>query len=104
LSLTAKGLTTGEFAAHFADVYGATVSRDTISRITDKVIAEMTDWCNRPLESVYPVVFIGAVHVKIRDGQSRKFYARAQSTNPRFPWNPSAAMLTYRLKAPRSFR
>jgi putative transposase len=51
LSLTAKGLTTGEVAAHFADVYGATVSKDTISRITDKVIEEMTDWCNRPLES-----------------------------------------------------
>jgi transposase-like protein len=69
LSLTAKGLTTGEVAAHFADVYGATVSRDTISRITDKVIAEMTDWCNRPLESMYPVVLIDAIHVKIRDGQ-----------------------------------
>lgn len=69
LSLTAKGLTTGEVAAHFADVYGASVSRDTISRITDKVIAEMTEWCNRPLEPVYPVVFIDAIHVKIRDGQ-----------------------------------
>jgi putative transposase len=51
LSLTAKGLTTGEVAAHFADVYGATVSKDTISRITDKVIGEMAEWCNRPLES-----------------------------------------------------
>jgi putative transposase len=69
LSLTAKGLTTGEIAAHFGDVYGATVSKDTISRITDKVIEEMTEWCNRPLESVYPVVFIDAIHVKIRDGQ-----------------------------------
>ena len=69
LSLTAKGLTTGEVAAHFADIYGATVSKDTISRITDKVVAEMTEWCNRPLEAVYPVVFIDAIHVKIRDGQ-----------------------------------
>lgn len=69
LSLTAKGLTTGEVAAHFADVYGATVSKDTISRITDKVIGEMAEWCNRPLESVYPVVFIDAIFVKIRDGQ-----------------------------------
>ena len=51
LSLTAKGLTTGEIAAHVDDVYGATVSKDTISRITDKVIEEMTEWCNRPLES-----------------------------------------------------
>ncbi len=50
LSLTAKGLTTGEIAAHFDDVYGATVSKDTVSRITDKVIEEMTEWCHRPLE------------------------------------------------------
>jgi putative transposase len=50
LSLTAKGLTTGEIAAHFQDIYGATVSKDTISRITDKVVAEMAEWCNRPLE------------------------------------------------------
>lgn len=69
LSLTAKGLTTGEIAAHFADIYGATVSKDTISRITDKVVAEMAEWCNRPLEPVYPVVFIDAINVKIRDGQ-----------------------------------
>ncbi|GAA3852995.1 hypothetical protein GCM10022380_83590 [Amycolatopsis tucumanensis] len=69
LSLSAKGLTTGEIAAHFDDVYGAKVSKDTISRITDKVVAEMTEWANRPLDRVYPVLFIDAIHVKIRDGQ-----------------------------------
>jgi transposase-like protein len=69
LSLSAKGLTTGEIAAHFDEVYGATVSKDTISRITDKVLGEMTEWCNRPLDAVYPVVFIDAIHLKIRDGQ-----------------------------------
>ncbi len=69
LSLTARGLTTGEIAAHFAEVYGATVSRDTISRITDKVIEEMTEWRNRPLDRVYPVLFIDAIVVKVRDGQ-----------------------------------
>ena len=69
LSLTARGLTTGEIAAHFAEVYGATVSKDTISRITDKVIDEMTEWRNRPLDRVYPVLFIDAIVVKIRDGQ-----------------------------------
>ncbi|MCZ4564260.1 IS256 family transposase [Rhodococcus sp. IEGM 1401] len=69
LSLTAKGLTTGEVSAHFQDIYGATVSKDTISRITDKVVGEMTEWQNRPLERVYPVMFIDAVHVKVRDGQ-----------------------------------
>jgi putative transposase len=69
LSLTARGLTTGEIAAHFAEVYGAKVSRDTISRITDKVIEEMTEWRNRPLDRVYPVLFIDAIVVKVRDGQ-----------------------------------
>jgi transposase-like protein len=69
LSLSAKGLTTGEIAAHFADVFGARVSKDTISRITEKVIGEMTEWQNRPLDRVYPVVFIDAIHVKVRDGQ-----------------------------------
>ena len=69
ISLAAKGLTTGEIAAHFADVYGAQVSRDTISRITDRVLEEMAAWQSRPLDSVYPVVFIDAIVVKIRDGQ-----------------------------------
>jgi putative transposase len=76
LSLSAKGLTTGEIAAHFADVYGATVSKDTISRITDTVVAEMTEWRDRPLDPVYPVIFIDAINVKVRDGQvtNRPFY------------------------------
>jgi putative transposase len=69
LSLTARGLTTGEIAAHFAEVYGAKVSKDTISRITDKVVEEMSSWQARPLDRVYPVVFVDAIVVKIRDGQ-----------------------------------
>lgn len=68
ISLSAKGLTTGEISALFAEVWGADVSKDTISKITDKVLAEMTDWQNRPLDTVYPVVFIDAMVVKIRDG------------------------------------
>ena len=66
LSLYAKGLTTGEISAHFAEIYGASVSKETISRITDKVIEEMTDWCNRPLDGVYAAVFIDAIMVKVR--------------------------------------
>lgn len=69
LSLSAKGLTTGEIAAHFDDVYGAKVSKDTISRITDKVVGELAEWANRPLDRVYPVIFVDAIHVKVRDGQ-----------------------------------
>src|SRR5262245_55738217 len=48
LSLYAKGLTTGEISAHFAEIYGASVSKETISRVTDKVIDEMADWAVRP--------------------------------------------------------
>jgi len=69
ISLTAKGLTTGEVQAHLAETYGTDVSRETISKITDSILAEMAEWCCRPLERVYPVVFIDAMVVKIRDGQ-----------------------------------
>ena len=69
LSLSAKGLTHGEISAHLAEVYGASVSKQTISTITDKVIDGMVEWQNRPLDPVYPVVFLDAVQVKIRDGQ-----------------------------------
>jgi putative transposase len=69
ISLSAKGLTTGEVQAHLAEVYGAQVSRQTISTITDKVLEGMTEWQNRPLDPVYPVLFIDAIHVKVRDGK-----------------------------------
>ncbi|MBQ0905617.1 IS256 family transposase [Micromonospora sp. U21] len=77
LSLYAKGLTTGEISAHFAEIYGASVSKETISRITEKVIEEMTDWSHRPLDEIYAAVFIDAIVVKVRDGQvaNRPFYA-----------------------------
>ena len=69
ISLTAKGLTTGEVQAHLAETYGTDVSRETISKITDRVLDDLADWQNRPLDRVYPVVFIDAIVVKIRDGQ-----------------------------------
>ncbi len=68
-SAPAKGLTHGEIAAHLAEVYGAEVSKQTITTITDRVIADMVEWQNRPLDPVYPVVFVDAIHVKYRDGQ-----------------------------------
>jgi putative transposase len=67
-SLAAKGLTTGEISAHLAEVYGASVSKETISTITDKVMEGMAEWQNRPLDPVYPVIFIDAIRVKIREG------------------------------------
>jgi putative transposase len=77
LSLYAKGLTTGEISAHFAEIYGASVSRETISRITDRVVEEMQSWQARPLDEVYAAVFIDAIVVKVRDGQvaNRPIYA-----------------------------
>lgn len=74
ISLAAKGLTTGEIAAHFQDVYGAEVSKDTISRITDRVLEEMAAWQTRPLDAVYPVVFIDAI--SSRSGTARSPTAR----------------------------
>ena len=56
LSLYARGLTTGDIAAHFAEIYDAQVSKDTISRITDRVVEEMQAWTSRPLEPVYAAV------------------------------------------------
>ena len=76
LSLYARGLTTGEISAHFAQIYGASVSKETVSRITDKVLDEMTTWQTRPLEGVYAAI-IDAIVVKVRDGQvaNRPVYA-----------------------------
>jgi putative transposase len=71
LSLSARGLTTGEISAHFAEVYGASVPRETVSKITDQVLEEMGAWMSRPLDEVYPVIFIDAIVVKVRDGQVR---------------------------------
>jgi putative transposase len=69
ISLVAKGLTTGEVQAHLAEIYGAEVSRDTISTITDRVLDGLAEWQSRPLDPVYAVLFIDVINVKIRDGQ-----------------------------------
>jgi putative transposase len=68
ISLVAKGLTTGEVQAHLAEIYGAEVSRETISKITDRVLDSLADWQSRPLDPVYAVLFIDVINVKIRDG------------------------------------
>jgi hypothetical protein len=77
LSLYARGLTTGDIAAHFAEIFDAQVSKDTISRITDRVVEEMQAWTSRPLERVYAAVVVDAINVKVRDGQvaNRPVYA-----------------------------
>jgi transposase-like protein len=82
ISLSAKGLTTGEISALFAEVWGADVSKDTISKITDKVLAEMTEWQNRPLDTVYPVVFIARVSSRSATVWSRTGPSIARSASP----------------------
>ena len=69
ISLYAKGLTTGEIQAHLAEIYDTSVSRETISKITDEIVADMAAWQNRPLDAVYPVLLIDAIVVKVRDSQ-----------------------------------
>jgi transposase-like protein len=69
ISLSAKGLTHGEIAAHLQEIYGAEVSKQTITAITDRVMEGMAEWQSRPLDPVYAVVFIDAIHVKVREGQ-----------------------------------
>ena len=74
--LAAKGLTYGDIAAHFEQIYGASISKDTISRITATVLDQMNEWAARPLETVYLAVFIDAIYLKVREGQvsNRPFY------------------------------
>jgi len=67
ISLVGKGLTTGEVAAHLKEVFGVEASKETVSAITDRVLETMHAWRHRPLDPVYPVLIIDAVHVKIRD-------------------------------------
>jgi putative transposase len=69
ISLSAKGLTHGEISAHLAEIYGAEVSKATITTITDRVMEGMAEWQARPLDPVYAVIFIDAIYVKIREGQ-----------------------------------
>ena len=77
LSLSSCGPTCGEISTHFAEAYGASVSKDTITRITDTVLEEMYAWWSRPLERVYAAIFIDVINVKVRDGQvgPKPFYA-----------------------------
>ena len=70
LSMYAKGMTTLDIEAHIRDVYGVEVSDTTVSRITDKILPVAKEWQQRPLDAVYAVVFLDAIHYHVRsDGQ-----------------------------------
>ena len=70
LSMYAKGMTTGDIEAHIQDIYGVDVSDTTVSRITDKILPVAKEWQQRPLESIYAVVFLDVIHYHVRsEGQ-----------------------------------
>jgi len=66
LSMYAKGMTMSDIESHFQDLYGIDVSDSTISRITDKILPIVKEWQERPLESLYAVVFMDAIHFHVR--------------------------------------
>ena len=66
LSMYAKGMTTSDIEAHIQDIYGVDVSDTTVSRITDKILPVAKEWQQRPLEAVYAVVFLDAIHYHVR--------------------------------------
>ena len=67
LSMYARGMSTRDIQAHLHEIYGVDVSPDLISRVTDAVVEELTEWQGRGLEAVYPVVYIDALVLKVRD-------------------------------------
>ena len=67
ISLYARGMTTREIRAHVEELYGVTVSRELISKVTDEIHEELREWRSRPLEAVYPLVYFDALRVKIRE-------------------------------------
>jgi len=77
IGLYAAGLSTRDIRAHLEEVYGLRVSADLVSRVTDAVLEEVSDWQNRALEPVYPIVFLDALRVKIRDAESRQVKNKA---------------------------
>jgi putative transposase len=67
IAMYSRGMSVRDIQAHLREIYGADVSPDLISRVTDAVLDEVKEWQSRPLEAVYPVVFFDALRVKIRD-------------------------------------
>jgi putative transposase len=68
LSLYARGMTTRDIRDHLGEVYGAEVSHETVANVTDVVADEVRTWQNRPVDEVYPILYVDAIRVKVRDG------------------------------------
>jgi putative transposase len=75
VAMYARGLTTRDIEAHLREIYGASVGRDTISRVTAAVLEDAKAWQTRPLEAIYPIIYLDALVVKIRDGQAVRNHA-----------------------------
>src|SRR3954465_12991309 len=67
VSMYARGMSTREIQGHLRELYGLEVSPDLVSAVTDAVLEEVAEWQNRPLEALYPLVFLDAIRVKVRD-------------------------------------
>jgi putative transposase len=77
LALYSRGLSTRDISAHLQEIYGVNVSRELISKVTDAVIDDVREWAKRPLEDIYPIVFLDCMVLKIREGgtvQRRALY------------------------------
>jgi putative transposase len=70
LALYSRGLSVRDIEAHLEEIYGVTVGRDLISRVTDAVMDDVRDWAKRPLEDIYPIIFLDCMVLKIREGGS----------------------------------
>jgi len=67
VSMYARGMSTREIQGHLRELYGLDVSPDLVSAVTDAVLEEVTEWQNRPLEALYPLIFFDAIRIKVRD-------------------------------------
>ena len=79
ISMYAKGMTTRDIQSHIQEMYGLDISATLVSNITDKIVHIATEWQNRPLESIYPIIFFDAIHYKVRD-ESKKVVSKAAYT------------------------
>jgi len=80
ISMYAKGMTTRDIQSHVTELYGINISPTLVSNITNKLIDLAEEWHSRPLEKVYPIIFLDAIHYKIRDEDTRKVVSKAAYT------------------------
>jgi len=66
ISMYGKGMTTRDISKHVEDIYGFSISEGLVSQITNKILPSITEWQNRPLEAIYPIIFLDAIHYNVR--------------------------------------